>query len=199
MRQAGVDSSSRLDPHDRTPGQQAYQGVVPLDGDSIAAVIENYMIKSEQLDTKIWLAADENVSRGMLLQKLPGEGGIEGNEQEEGHELETWNRVVMLASTLKAAELLATDVDTLLHRLFWEETLRVFDPLLPHFHCSCTRDKVGNMLRMLGQTEIDDALAEQGHLSIQCDFCGHMYKFDQIDCAQLFTEASVVAPKTLLH
>jgi molecular chaperone Hsp33 len=189
-----------LDPHDKTPGQQAYQGVVPLDGDSIATVIENYMMRSEQLDTKIWLAADSHVARGLLLQKLPGEGGVEGMGKEEGHELETWNRVVMLASTLKNAELLSVDIDTLMRRLFWEETIRLFDPSAPHFNCSCSRDKVGNMLMMLGKAEVDDALAEQGHLSIQCDFCGQTYDFDKVDCAALFSDAAAIRPpEGLLH
>lgn len=175
-----------LDPHEKLPGQQPYQGIVPLDGDNIATVIENYMIRSEQLDTRIWLAANGDVSRGMLLQKLPGEGGVEGYGSDDGHELETWNRVVALASTLKTEEMLNTDIDTLMHRLFWEETIRVFDPAQPHFDCSCSREKVGDMLRMLGQAEIEDALTEQDKLAIQCDFCGQSYEFDPVDCAQLF-------------
>ena len=189
-----------LDPHDKLPGQQAYQGMVPLDGDSVASVIENYMMRSEQLDTKIWLAADDKVSRGLLLQKLPGEGGVEGMLQEEGHELETWNRVVMLASTLKNKELLEADIDTLMHRLFWEETVRVFDPVQPHFRCSCSREKVGNMLKMLGQEEVDAGLAEQGHLAVQCDFCGQAYDFDKVDCAQLFADGDTLPPpNSLMH
>ncbi len=175
-----------LDPHDKVPGQRPYQGVVPLDGSSIATVIENYMMRSEQLDTKIWLAADEHVSRGMLLQKLPSEGESSNLNLEEDQELETWNHIVALASTLKRDELLEVDIQTLMHRLFWEETIRVFEPQEPHFNCSCSSEKVADMLRMLGQEEISDALAEQGKLSIQCDFCGQTYLFDEIDCAALF-------------
>jgi molecular chaperone Hsp33 len=73
-----------------------------------------------------------------------------------------------------------------MRRLFWEETIRVFDPLRPAFHCSCNRERVGNMLKMLGQQEIDSAIAELGHLGIDCDFCGQHYDFDKVDCAQLF-------------
>lgn len=175
-----------LDPHEKLPGQQPYQGVVPLDGNDIATVIENYMARSEQLDTKIWLAADDHVSRGMLLQKLPGEGGTEGLGHDDNRDLDTWNHIVMLASTLQREEMLNTDIDTLMHRLFWEETIRLFEPVEPHFNCACSREKVGDMLRMLGQQEIDDALAEQGALSIRCDFCGQQYAFDKIDCSQLF-------------
>lgn len=172
-----------LDPKDKLPGQQPYQGIVPLDGDTIAAVIENYMLRSEQLDTKLWLAADEHVARGLLLQKLPNEGGSKAPLE---NALEAWNRTVMLASTLKHEELLNTDISTLMHRLFWEETIRIFDPRHPGFHCSCTREKVSNMLKMLGQEEIESALVELGKLAVDCDFCGQHYEFDPIDCAQLF-------------
>jgi molecular chaperone Hsp33 len=173
-----------LDPKDKLPGQHPYQGIVPLDGGSVASVIENYMQRSEQLDTRLWLAADAGTSRGLLLQKLP-----QADEHDPQHDanLETWNRVTTLASTLHTDELLATDSATLMHRLFWEETLRVFDPLQPSFHCGCTREKVGNMLKMLGQPEIDAALSDLGTLAINCDFCGQHYEFDRVDCAQLFT------------
>ncbi|MGZ3158965.1 MAG: Hsp33 family molecular chaperone HslO [Burkholderiaceae bacterium] len=172
-----------LDPKDKLPGQQPYQGIVPLDGDSTASVIENYMLRSEQLDTKLWLAADANVARGLLLQKLPNEGGIDVPGDDE---LEAWNRTVALASTLGKEELLSTDISTVMRRLFWEETIRIFDPKHPHFHCSCTREKVGNMLMMLGQDEIKSALAEMESLAIDCEFCGQHYDFDKVDCAQLF-------------
>jgi molecular chaperone Hsp33 len=176
-----------LDPKDKLPGQQAYQGIVPLDGDSVATVIEHYMMRSEQLDTKLWLAANEEVSRGLLLQKLPAEGGTDSSGKDD---LETWDRTVMMASTVKNQELLDTDISTLMHRLFWEETIRIFDPKHPSFHCSCTREKVGRMLKMLGQSEVQTALDDLGQLNIDCDFCGQHYEFDQIDCTQLFVEES---------
>jgi molecular chaperone Hsp33 len=172
-----------LDPKDKLPGQQPYQGIVPLDGDTVGEIIENYMLRSEQLDTRLWLAADDKVSRGLLLQKLPQEGGTEGPVEDA---LETWNRIVALASTLHQDEILQTDIDMLMRRLFWEETLRVFDPQHPEFHCTCSREKVGNMLKMLGQSEIEEALADMGKLGINCDFCGQHYEFDKVDCAQLF-------------
>jgi molecular chaperone Hsp33 len=189
-----------LDPKDKLPGQQAYQGIVPLDGDSVATVIENYMLRSEQLDTRLWLAADANVSRGLLLQKLPNEGGIAAPGEES---LDTWDRTVMLASTVRNEELLGTDISTLMNRLFWEETIRVFDPKHPSFHCSCNREKVGNMLKMLGEAEIQAALEEMGHLAIDCDFCGQHYDFDKVDCAQLFaaptTAEALLPPGQVKH
>lgn len=172
-----------LDPKNKIPGQQPYQGIVPLDGESIAMAIENYMLRSEQLDTKLWLAANASVSRGLLLQKLPKDGGSGAAVADD---LEAWNHTVTLASTIRSEELLSTDIDTLLRRLFWQETIRVFEPRHPSFQCSCTREKVGNMLRMLGREEVDAALAELGSLSINCDFCGQHYEFDTVDCTQLF-------------
>ncbi|TFW36150.1 Hsp33 family molecular chaperone HslO [Massilia horti] len=188
-----------LDPLDKVPGQQPYQGVVPLDGEDIATVIEHYMLRSEQMDTRLWLAADDHIVRGLLLQKLPRNSAAEGQVKQasEEEDLETWNRAVMLGNTVKREELLSTDMQTLLTRLFWEETLRVFDPAHPSFFCSCTREKVGNMLKMLGQKEVESALADLGTLAINCDFCGKHYAFDQVDCAQLFatsTTADAVMP-----
>ena len=177
-----------LDPKDKVPGQQPYQGVVPLHGEDIATVIENYMLRSEQMDTKLWLAADDKVARGLLLQKLPRNSNATDQVKQatEEEDLETWKRAQALASTLKREEMLTTDIATLMKRLFWEETLRVFDPAHPEFHCSCTREKVGAMLKMLGKEEVDSALADLGTLSINCDFCGKHYGFDAVDCAQLF-------------
>jgi len=188
-----------LDPADKLPGQQPYQGIVALDGESVATVIENYMLRSEQLDTKLWLAADNIVARGLLLQKLPDQGGKTGSVQDT----DTWNRAVTLASTVGDEELLSTDIMTLLRRLYWEEQVRVFEPRQPMFRCSCTREKVGNMLKMLGQGEVDEALADLGKLEITCDFCGQGYWFDPVDCAQLFaTETladAVQAPGKVQH
>lgn len=190
-----------LDPKDKLPGQQAYQGIVPLDGDSVATVIENYMLRSEQLDTKLWLAANDDVARGLLLQKLPKDGGV-GSPVE--NEAEAWNHIVMLGSTVRNEELLATDIQTMMHRLFWEETIRVFDARHPSFHCSCSREKVGSMLKMLGRGEVDAALVDLGTLAINCDFCGQHYEFDKVDCVQLFaadtaTDATALPPGDLRH
>ncbi len=190
-----------LDPNDKMPGQHAYQGIVPLDGESVATVIENYMMRSEQLDTKIWLAADDQVVRGMLLQKLPMTGGYQtadkdqptvGPEVQAANETEAWDRAMALGGTLKHAELLNTDIETLMHRLFWEETLRVFALQHPKFLCNCSREKVGNMLKMLGEPEINTAISELGKLDINCDFCGKLYAFDKVDCAQLFVASTLV-------
>jgi molecular chaperone Hsp33 len=178
-----------LDPADKLPGQQAYQGIISLDGDSVATVIENYMMRSEQLDTRLWLAADEHIARGLLLQKLPDEGGLAPSEVNADDD--AWDRSVTLASTVSSKELLSTDIMTLLEKLYWEESVRVFEPRHPSFHCSCSREKVGNMLKMLGKEEVDSAIADLGELEIDCDFCGQQYGFDAVDCAQLFTSDAI--------
>ena len=176
-----------LDPDNKKPGQQAYQGIVPLEGETVSAIIENYMLRSEQLETRLWLAADQKTARGLLLQKLPKM--LETSEAEEESE-ETWERLSILSCTLKTRELLQTEGSTLLRRLFWEETVRLFDAQTLHFHCTCSREKVANMLKMLGRAEVESIVAEKGKVKTDCDFCGQRYEFEATDCAELFTEKS---------
>jgi len=188
-----------LDPKDRLPGQQPYQGVVPLHGDrreplqQVQAVLEHYMLQSEQLDTRLILAANDELAAGLLIQRLPveGEGNLAGqpgarNEDRIGLD-EAFNRIAMLAATLTREELLTLDADTVLRRLFWEETLRRFEPQRPRFACTCSRDRVRNMLRGLGREESDSLIAERGLVEVGCDFCGLQYHFDAVDVGELFT------------
>ncbi|CAB3656518.1 33 kDa chaperonin [Achromobacter deleyi] len=176
-----------LDPQRKVPGQQTYQGIVPLEGDTVAEALQHYMKASEQLDTRLWLGADADHAAGMLIQRLPYHGGSDAPILSEQAAAETWDRAVALASTLKRDELLATDIDTLIHRLYWEETLVAFDPQPVRWHCPCTRERVANMLRSLGEEEVNDILAERGQVDVSCDFCGKPYAFDAVDCAALFT------------
>lgn len=187
--------SITLDPKDRKPGQQPYQGVVSLHGDKreplqeISQVIEHYMLQSEQLDTRLILAANDQVAAGLLIQRLPVEGvgnlAQKANEDEIGLN-EAYNRIATLAGTLTREELLTLDADTVLRRLFWEETVRRFEPSAPYFACSCSHERVSNMLRNLGEEEIDSIVAEQGRVEIGCDFCGMQYRFDPVDARKLF-------------
>ncbi len=170
-----------LDPRDRSGGRQTYQGIVPFEGDTVAQVLEQYMQRSEQVPTRLWLAADNGRACGLLLQKLPGEGGTSGNDDEDG-----WNRLGLLAATLTPQELIELPSDAVLHRLFWQEPLHAFDKRGCRFHCSCTRDKVSAMLRMLGQEEVDSIIAERGQIEVHCDFCNQPYGFDRVDSAALF-------------
>ena len=156
-----------LDPKDKFPGQQPYQGVVPLFGDqrekleNLSEVLEHYMLQSEQLDTRLILAADGQVAAGLLIQRLPvkGQGNLEGQIDREANEdqigvNEDYNRIATLAATLKREELLTLDAETILRRLFWEEKVLQFEPAIPTFACSCSRVRVSNMLRSLGTSEI---------------------------------------------
>ena len=199
-----------LDPKDKFPGQQAYQGVVPLFGDqhekidNLAQVLEHYMLQSEQLDTKLILAADGHLAAGLLIQRLPvkGQGNLEGqvdrdaNEDEIGVN-EDYKRIALLASTLKREELLTLDADTLLNRLFWEEPITRFEVLQPSFGCNCSRERVANMLRSLGAEEVESVIAERGSVGVTCEFCGAQHEFDPVDAAQLFTHPDRQPPPTV--
>ncbi|MEJ7932275.1 Hsp33 family molecular chaperone HslO [Ramlibacter sp. AN1015] len=198
-----------LDPRDKFPGQQPYQGVVPLHGDRrekierLSDVLEHYMLQSEQLDTRLVLAADAKVAAGLLIQRLPleGEGNLAGslvskaNEDEIGLN-EHFNRIATLAASLTRQELLELDVETILRRLFWEEQLLRFPPQTPRFDCTCSRERVAGMIRGLGRAEADSILAERGDIEVGCDFCGRQYRFDAVDAAQLFAPPGDQPPVT---
>ena len=199
-----------LDPKDRLPGQAPYQGVVPLYGDrrekleKLSEVIEHYMLQSEQLDTRLVLAANEHVAAGLLIQRLPMQGssnlaGQSGARDEDQIGLnEDYNRIAILASSLKREELLTLDADTILRRLFWEEDVRRFEPMAgetgPRFACTCSRERVSNMLRSLGRDEIESILSEQGQVEVGCEFCGAQYRFDPVDAAQVFLQPEIQLP-----
>lgn len=200
-----------LDPLQRLPGQQPYQGVVPLFGDQkeklekLSEVLEHYMLQSEQLDTTLILAANDKVAAGLLIQRLPieGEGNLAGRFDSVERESvlgkdEDYNRIAILAKSLKSEELLGLDVETVLHRLFWEEPLLRFEPLLgeeaPRFHCSCSRERVGRMIQNLGVEEAESILSERESIEVGCEFCGKQYHFDPVDAASLFTNPEASPP-----
>lgn len=198
-----------LDARHRQPGQQPYQGVVPLtqaDGaplDSLAQVIEHYMQQSEQLDTTLVLAADESVAAGLLLQRLPvqGEHNLSQSqlrsEETPGQE-DDFQRLSVLARSLRPDELLGLDADTVLRRLFWQENLLRFEPVTgpagPRFACSCSRARVAAMLQGLGADEVRSILQEQGEVEVGCDFCGQQQVFDAVDVERLFTPPAQQSP-----
>lgn len=199
-----------LDPKDRLPGQQPYQGVVPLSDaqhkplESLNEVLQHYMRQSEQLETTLVLAADDKVAAGLLIQRLPIQGASnlegQGAAQSEEEQQEHYNRIAVLASSLKREELLTLDVDTILRRLFWEEPLQRFEPLVgetaPRFACSCSRERVSRMIQGLGEAEARDIIQEQGAIDVDCEFCGAQYRFDVIDATQLFKAAGEQPPSS---
>ena len=171
-------------------GQQSYQGVVDLNADSIAAALEHYMATSEQIATRIWLASDDNRSAGLLLQKLP---------ERESADDDAWPRAEHLASTVKPEELLGLEPQQLLHRLFHEEDLRVFEPRPVFFRCSCSRDRVVGMLRMLGRDEVRSVIAERGVVEVHCEFCNRRYAFDAVDSEAIFAADIAAAAARTRH
>ena len=195
-----------LDPLTKLPGQQPYQGVVPLFDDrrnkldKFSEVLQHYMLQSEQLDTTLVLAADDKTAAGLLIQRLPikGEGNLAAKasmaDEDEIGRNEDYNRISILAASLKKEELLQLDADTILRRLFWEEKLIRLETLAPSFACSCSRDRVSNMIRSLGADEVDSILSERNDVEVGCDFCGQQYRFDAVDAAQIFTSADKQVP-----
>ena len=168
---------------------EAYQGIVAIEGTTIAEMLQHYMMRSQQIDTALWLACDGKRASGMLLQKLPDVGDV-------NTDADAWNRVNQLANTVTTDELQTLPAETLLSRLFAEEDVRLFEPTATQFHCSCSQNNVANMLHMLGADELNSILAEFGKIDVNCDFCNKQYVFDAIDTAQLLhTQTPVNASK----
>jgi molecular chaperone Hsp33 len=196
-----ADNSGRLvitlDPSDRQPGQPPYQGIVALqqDHEGIAIPVKNaaeaimlYMRHSEQLETRIWLASNEQVVSGLLLQRLPNSGGhvhLDPQAAAEG-----WSRIQALGETITTDELLELSPETTLRRLFLNESsetgVRAFPTRTVQFACRCSRLKVADVLRMRGEEEVNSILAVQGAVETGCEFCGKSYRFDAVDCIQVF-------------
>jgi molecular chaperone Hsp33 len=185
-----------LDPSEPLPGQQPYQGIVSLDGDSMSEILETYMRQSEQLDTRLWLASNDDVASGLLLQRLPEDGG----HARPDADADTWSRAVTLAQTITSNELIELTPDDVMRRLFWQEALQHFPPLSPRFACTCSRERIGRMLVSLGKEEVDSIVAEQGSVTVTCDFCNRQYEFDAVDVTQLFAHGRTVeADDTTRH
>lgn len=189
-----------LFPTRQEEGRSAYQGVVPLsdkDGNSFVhlnQVIEAYLMQSEQLPSYMILAADEKQAAGLLVQRLPAYGGNNQVPLERGQVDEHFNRIAILAKSLKREELLTLSSADILKRLFWQEDLRLFDKRYPYFRCSCSRQRVANMLEGLGAVEVQSILEEQNQIEVACDFCGQVYHFDAVDAQQLFVSSSDSPP-----
>lgn len=155
---------------------EAWQGVVPLEGGNIATMLMHYMAHSEQLETYIALAADDKTVGGLLLQRLP----------EEQLNQDDWQHIKTLSETVTATELLHLDAQNLLYRLYHETPPRVFEPEALEFACTCSRGKVSDMLLLLGGEEVGRIVAEEGSITVDCDFCNEHYTFDEQDVNILF-------------
>lgn len=172
--------SVMLEPANKNDRTSAYQGIVPLESDTVAQALEYYMQHSEQLDTRLWLAADDKQCGGLLLQRLPAESDAAKH---------TWEHLQTLANTIKPDELIEKDSASLIHQLFWQDDLIAFPEQPIYWHCPCSRERVANMLQTLGKNEINEILQEQGHVEVDCNFCGKVYEFDEIDCIAIFSQS----------
>jgi molecular chaperone Hsp33 len=159
------------------PGSR-YKGIVPLEGDSLAECLDAYFLTSEQLPTRFWLACGPEGSAGMLLQQLPHGASVRDED--------AWPRLNVLARTLTNEELLNLPDRDILIRLFNEEDVRMFESRRVTFSCLCTRDRVEDVLKMLGQEEVQGVLTELGEVEVHCEFCNKPYRFDEVDTARLF-------------
>ncbi|MGH1460522.1 MAG: Hsp33 family molecular chaperone HslO [Neptuniibacter sp.] len=166
-----------------------YQGVVPLEGDSLSACLEGYFASSEQLPTQVHLASDGESASGMLLQVLPAEGTGE----------EDWDRISHLASTLKSEELLNLDNETLLYRLFHEEQCRLYEADDLRFNCTCSRERSQASLKLVDKNELMDVIAERGQIDMSCQFCNAHYRFDSADIEALFADGGHGADSRQVH
>ncbi len=167
-----------------------YQGIISLQGKNLAEALETYFIQSEQLNTRLWLFANETHAAGLLLQELPNDINDKAD----------WERIAMLASTVTEQEMLELDCEELLHRLFNEEKVRLFDSEAIKFDCSCSRPKIENALRMMGREELEDVLHERGYVEVNCEFCNKYYQFDRIDVEQLLlVDNNITADPHIKH
>lgn len=168
---------------------QRYQGLVDLNHAELARSLENYFQQSEQLPARIVLAADDQHAVGLMLQKLPGEGGRDAVQDEDA-----WPRIEHLTATLGGEELLTTQPEQLLYRLYHEETVRLFKPRSLAFGCSCSRERVEAVLRSLGRDEIEATLeAQQGIIEVTCEFCARAYTFDRVDAEHLLSGSTATS------
>ncbi len=171
-------------------GGERYQGVVDLRGGSLSSALEHYFRESEQLPTRVWLSASAEEAAGMLVQRLPGEGGHQATDQD------AWQRAEMLAETVTSEELRNLSPREMIRRLFHEEDIRLFDPTALRFSCRCSRERVAAMLEGLGEAEMRATLADEGIVEVHCDFCNAPYRFDAVDIEALFTDPAVRSPES---
>jgi molecular chaperone Hsp33 len=170
---------------EQSEGAERYQGVVPVEGLPLAASLEQYFERSEQLPSRLVLAATPQRAAGLLLQRIAVGG--EGRQAEAD---DAWRRIGLLAATLKPDELFAVPCRELLGRLFPEDDIRLFEGTPVFFQCSCSRERVAGILQTLGGDEVRAILAERGDVEVRCEFCNRAWRFDAVDVAGLFSAAA---------
>lgn len=180
---------------DPTEGRR-YQGIVALEGDNLASSLEGYFRQSEQLATRLWLSCEGEVAAGFLLQELPALGEIQ--EEMEVDE-DAWTRLTCIGDTVRDDELLHLENNVLLHRLYHEESVRVFEDEALKFSCSCSKVRLSTALDQMGYSQCQEIIDEQKKIRADCQFCGQHYSFDQSDINGLFPMESAKAQMNKLH
>ena len=183
-----------LDAADRAAGEQPYQSVVPLTGETVAKTLESFLTQSDQLSTRLWLAAGETSAGGILLQHVANTGG-KGGDSEKTPE-ETLAEITVYADTVTRAELLNDDAMTLARHLFWELNPTVSKELKPKFQCRCSMAGIRSIVKSLGKDEAESIIKERGTIEVTCSFCGAKYVMDAIDVEALFHPQTVTPPTT---
>lgn len=178
--QALVGKASLLITVDPVKGKR-YQGIVPLEKESLAASLEDYFAQSVQLQTRLWLACDGQTATGLLLQALPA-----STELSQEIRSESWQRITSLAETVQDAELLELDHETLLFRLFHEEIVRVFEHEPVRFVCTCSRQRSAKIISTLDRQEVDAIIKEEGQVAMDCQFCNRQYTFSKEDIDAIY-------------
>ncbi|MEM9254880.1 MAG: Hsp33 family molecular chaperone HslO [Pseudomonadota bacterium] len=164
---------------------QRYQGIVMMQGGSLANSLDAYFEQSEQLKTQIWLAADGQRAGGLLLQQLP-----EQVINDEALRLQQWEHACSLATTVVDDELLSLSSNDLLHRLYHRDPVRLFAPRRVRFHCSCSRERTRDALLTLGQEELEGLLTELDPITMDCEFCNEQFHFSRDDLAEALGDPS---------
>lgn len=172
-----------LEPDD---GRERYQSIVELTGDTLADALAHYLHISEQLDTQLWLFSGTDSAGGLLIQKLPEQKTNLRSNHITPVDEDAWNRIEQLSSTIRAEEISKLDAREIMHRLYHEEDVRVFESEPVFFRCSCSKERVANMLRTLGYEEVTSIIRERDNVHVACEFCNHKYEFDAVDAEQLF-------------
>lgn len=157
---------------------EPYQGIVAVEGHSIAETLESYFQQSEQLPTRLWLDADADIATGIFLQILP----------DKDRTADDWNRILHLTETLTREELRELPSEQLLYRLYNEEDVRIIEPEPVLFRCSCDRERIETVLLTLGADEVEDILNREGAVEVHCDFCNRLYRFDKVDIGALYND-----------
>jgi molecular chaperone Hsp33 len=181
---------------DATDRASSYQGVVPVTGNSLAESLEAYFLQSEQLPTRVLLAASPGVVSGMLVQRVPGVGGTQLQLDDTALDA-AWQKAEDAMSSIAPATLLEDDVEQRLVNMFGVDEVRVFSGHEVWFECRCSRDRVANVLRSLGVEEVRSVIAEQGACTVTCEFCQKPYKFDAIDVEHLFAQVPTQGSKSI--